>query len=183
MQRRLFLPLLCAFLCLPSVVPADEAADILKATGITGGFVVHIGSGDGTVTAALKANDALQVHGLDRDGAKVDAARTTLRKNGGYGPVSFERLDGDHLPYITGMVNLVVAEKDSGIAEEEIMRVLAPRGVAYVKQDDGTWKKSVKPVPAEIDDWTHYLHDSDRPAGCSGSAVRAGRVIMIAWPA
>ncbi|MCB1063270.1 MAG: PQQ-binding-like beta-propeller repeat protein, partial [Verrucomicrobiae bacterium] len=171
MQRRFLLPLLCTFLCLPWAAPADEAADILKATGITGGFVVHLGSGDGTLTAALKASDSIQVHGLDRDGAKVDAARTALRTTGSYGPVSFERLDGDHLPYITGMVNLVVAEADLGISDEEIMRVIAPRGVAYAKQSDGSWKKTVKPVPAEIDDWTHYLHDSGGNAVAHDSVV------------
>ena len=45
-----------------------------------------------------------------------------------------------------------------GLADGEIMRVLVPSGVAYVKQADG-WKKSGKPRPDEMDDWTHYLHD------------------------
>ncbi|MEM7392678.1 MAG: PQQ-binding-like beta-propeller repeat protein, partial [Verrucomicrobiota bacterium] len=39
------------------------------------------------------------------------------------------------------------------------MRVLAPRGVALVKHGTG-WKKTVKPVPDDLDEWTHYLHDA-----------------------
>ncbi|MEF8787686.1 MAG: PQQ-binding-like beta-propeller repeat protein, partial [Planctomycetota bacterium] len=41
----------------------------------------------------------------------------------------------------------------------EIDRVLSPEGVACMKTDDG-WRLRRKPWPEEIDDWTHYLHDS-----------------------
>lgn len=46
--------------------PKERAAEILKATGIKGGIVVHLGSGDGELTAALRANDSYQVRGLIR---------------------------------------------------------------------------------------------------------------------
>ena len=42
---------------------------------------------------------------------------------------------------------------------DEVLRVLVPNGVAMVK-DDGEWKKTVKPRPDNIDEWSHYLHDS-----------------------
>ncbi len=32
--------------------PADRAADIVNSTGVQGGFVVHLGCGDGQLTAA-----------------------------------------------------------------------------------------------------------------------------------
>ena len=35
----------------------------------------------------------------------------------------------------------------------EIMRVLVPNGVAYVKTG-AAWKKTVKPYPTDIDDWS-----------------------------
>ena len=34
--------------------PAEEARQILAATGVKGGLVVHIGCGDGRLTAALR---------------------------------------------------------------------------------------------------------------------------------
>ncbi len=149
----------------------EIAREIIEATGIKGGFVAHIGSGDGSLTMALKRSESYQVQGLDRDQTKVDAARKMIREKGLYGPVCIERLDGDRLPYTSGMVNLVVAEADSGITQTEIERVLTPLGVAYVKNDSGRWEKTVKPWPKEIDDWTHYLHNAGGNAVAQDSVV------------
>jgi outer membrane protein assembly factor BamB len=46
---------------------------------------------------------------------------------------------------------------------EEILRVLTPEGVACVKSN-GHWKRTVKPRPAQIDEWTHFLHGPDNNA-------------------
>ena len=63
------------------------------------------------------------------------------------------------MPYVENLVNLIVAEDLAGTPEAELLRVLAPNGVAYVKADGG-WTKIVKPRPAQMDEWTHYLHDA-----------------------
>ena len=44
-----------------------QARQILDATGVHGGLIVHLGCGDGRLTAALRATDAYLVHGLDAD--------------------------------------------------------------------------------------------------------------------
>ncbi|MEA3367326.1 MAG: PQQ-binding-like beta-propeller repeat protein, partial [Planctomycetota bacterium] len=153
--------------------PAEEARQILKAAGVRGGLVVHVGCGSaqpGELTAALRAGDAYVVHGLDTDPATVEAARATIRSLGLYGPVSVDRFDGRRLPYIDNLVNLVVAEDLGDMPMSEVMRVLAPHGVAYVKSG-GAWTKTVKPRPAQIDEWTHFLH------GPSGNAVADDRVV------
>ncbi|HEX7899042.1 MAG TPA: PQQ-binding-like beta-propeller repeat protein [Planctomycetota bacterium] len=129
--------------------------DVLELAGVKGGFAVHLGCGE----RPLVLGEGFQVHALDRDPAKVEKARAAVRAKGPYGAVSVERLAGDRLPYIDGLVNLVVAEDLSGVAMEEVLRALAPRGVALVRKD-GAWTKTVKPVPPTIDDWTHYLHDA-----------------------
>src|ERR1051326_4163507 len=153
-------------LLLVSASPQDgEARRILDVAGVKGGFVVHLGCGNGELTAALKAGPGFQVHGLDRDAKKVDAARSALHAKGIYGPVAVDRLMDRRLPYIDRMVNLFVAEDLQGIPMEEVLRVLAPRGVACVKKD-GAWTTTVKPGPAGIDDWTHYFHGPDgNPCG------------------
>jgi hypothetical protein len=46
---------------------ADEAQAILAQSGVTGGFIVHVGCGDGQMTNALRVSDAYVVHGLDTD--------------------------------------------------------------------------------------------------------------------
>jgi len=134
---------------------ADPATDILKETGVTGGLVVHIGCGDGTLTAALHTNDGYVVQGLDTSAENVAKARKTISDKGLCGQVAVRAFDGRNLPYRDNMVNLIVVSgATSRVPNEEIMRVLAPKGVAYI---DG--KKQVKPRPREIDEWTHYHHD------------------------
>ena len=46
---------------------AQTAADIIQETNFTGGLIVHLGCGDGKLTAALRVNDRCLVHGLDTD--------------------------------------------------------------------------------------------------------------------
>ena len=53
--------ILCFVLALTMALVAQadadpgQAQDILKATGVKGGFVVHVGCGDGKLTAALRS--------------------------------------------------------------------------------------------------------------------------------
>ncbi len=159
---------------LASAQPPDagrRAKEILNASGITGGLVVQIGCGDGKLTAALRAGENHLVHGLDTNAQAVQAAREYIRKLGVYGPVSVEGFDGRHLPYVDNLVNLVVAEDLGEVSMAEAMRVLAPGGVLYARQEDGLWKKLVKSRPGNIDEWTHYLHDA------SGNAVAHDEVV------
>lgn len=139
--------------------PSSQAAEILNATGVQGGLIVHLGTGDGRLTAALRAADSFQVQGLDRDAATVEKARDYVKSQGMYGDVAVDQLHGNRLPYIDNLVNLVVAENLSGVTMHEVTRILVPNGVAYVRQGN-TWQKTIKPRPTNIDEWTHYLHDS-----------------------
>jgi SAM-dependent methyltransferase len=148
----------------------DGARQILDATAIRGGLVVHVGCGDGKLTAALRASDAYLVHGLDADAGNVRAARQHVRSLGRYGPVSVDSFDGKRLPYVDNLVNLVVAEDLGRLSMGEVMRVLAPNGAAYVGED-GHWTRSVKPRPGEIDEWTHYLHDASNNAVAHDTVV------------
>ncbi len=139
--------------------PDEQARQILQATGVRGGLIVHLGCGEGRLTAALAAEGPFLVHGLETDAENVKKARATIRAKGLYGAVSVKPFHGKRLPYVDNLVNLLVAEVPSVAGAEEIMRVLAPGGVAYVKTN-GKWTKTVKPRPSEIDEWTHYLYDS-----------------------
>ncbi|MFQ6130499.1 MAG: PQQ-binding-like beta-propeller repeat protein [Armatimonadota bacterium] len=149
---------------------AISARDILAATGVKGGLIVHLGSGDGKLTAALRANDSYLVHGLDPDPRNIERARQHLRSLGLYGKVSVEQWDQERLPYADNLVNLVVWEKPGKVSTSEVRRVLAPNGVAYINLGD-RWTKTVKPRPTEIDEWTHYLHDASNNAVAQDSVV------------
>jgi len=142
----------------PSTV-TQQAQAILQATGVNGGLVVHLGTGDGRLTAALHASDSFLVQGLDTDAARVQEARRHIQSLGLYGPVAVDRYDGRQLPYIDNFVNLLVVEEAAEVERDEMLRVLVPQGVAYVRKEAG-WEKLVKPRPAELDEWTHYFHDA-----------------------
>ncbi|MHC4167244.1 MAG: outer membrane protein assembly factor BamB family protein, partial [Planctomycetota bacterium] len=139
-------------------------------SGIRGGLIVHIGCEDGRLTRELLVNDGFIVHGLETDRARISAARQHIRSQGVYGKVSVQRLTGTDLPYADNLVNLIVADDLSGITVDEVTRVLRPGGVARIKKD-GKWTNTMKPWPAEIDEWTHWLHDA------SGNAVARDSVV------
>jgi len=153
-----------------AATPEALANEILQATGVAGGIVVHLGCGDGRLTAALQANERYQVQGLSRAASDVAAARKNIAEAGKYGPVSADRLYGNRLPYIDNMVNLLVVEDLGEVPLQEVLRVLVPRGVAYVREGD-IWRKTIKPWPTNIDEWTHYLHDA------GGNAVAHDEVV------
>jgi len=190
--------LLVILLCLAAaLVQADTSAEspekelarqIIEASGVRGGLVVHLGCGDGRLTAALRKDDGYMVQGLDSHADRVHQAREHVQSLGIYGPVSIERFDGARLPYIDNLVNLVVVS-GSGVrvSADEVARVLAPGGTALVQQDlvfpdtrhltpDTSptlpgWIRLTKPRPDTIDEWTHWLHGPD------GNAVADDRVV------
>ncbi|MCX7013503.1 MAG: PQQ-binding-like beta-propeller repeat protein [Candidatus Sumerlaeota bacterium] len=161
------------------------AKEILEATGVKGGLIVHVdcgpsapstgsgqaGSGQaGKLTAALRADERYIVQGLETDAARLAEARKNIQALGVYGPVSAIRYDGKRLPYAENLVNLIVAGQGCAVGREEMMRVLAPNGVAYV-ENGGQWTKTVKPWPKDIDEWSHYQHGPD------GNPVARDRVV------
>ncbi|HUU91956.1 MAG TPA: methyltransferase domain-containing protein, partial [Phycisphaerae bacterium] len=182
----------------PAEARETDAGKILAASGVKGGLVVHVGCGDGKLTAALHAGDRYLVHGFDTEAENVAAARALVRKAGLSARVWIDRLTANRLPYAPNMVNLVVAERLGGVGMDEVMRVLVPHGVAYVKRDgapgrrpvrrspggdgslgEGGWVKTVKPRPADIDEWTHWLHGPDGNAVAQDAA--AGPPRRLQW--
>ncbi|MFC1633513.1 PQQ-binding-like beta-propeller repeat protein [Planctomycetota bacterium] len=147
-----------------------SAREMIKASGIKGGLVVHVGNGDGTVTADFFANDRYVVHGLYGTRRNVDEAREYIKQRNLYGKVSVQHWDQNYLPYADNMVNLLVVENLVNVPPEEAMRVLVPHGVVYIKSGKG-WDKTVKPWPEEIDEWTHFLHGPDNNAVAQDTIV------------
>ena len=173
----MLLLLLCVS-AVQSAPPEQQAARILETCGVQGGLIVHVGCGDGKVTAALRAGDAYIVHALDRDGADVTEARRYVTSRGLYGPVSVDHWTGDALPYVDNLANLVVVESKADVPMSELMRVLAPHGVACIVEGD-TLRTTTKPWPEEMDEWTHYLHGPDGNPVANDSLV--GPPTRLQW--
>lgn len=151
-----------------------DLGDVVKSSGVTGGVVVHLWCADGRETVKLCRSDSYSVQGLDDDTTNIEAARALVRGMGRSDNLSFDTFDGVHLPYVDNMVNLIVGEGRTdgpeSVAEIELMRVLAPRGVAMLKKG-GAWTRLEKPVPTNIDQWTHYLHGPDNNAVAQDTVV------------
>ena len=97
-------------------------------SSFNGGLIVHLGCGDGTQTVALRTAPNCLVHGLAGKAEDVGQARTFVRSQGLYGPVSIDLAPGDgKLPYTDELVNLIVVSDQKLASKDEIMRVLAHR--------------------------------------------------------
>ncbi|MHC4112480.1 MAG: outer membrane protein assembly factor BamB family protein, partial [Planctomycetota bacterium] len=159
----------------------SQAKKILDTTGVKGGIVAHLGCGDGKLTTALRTNDRYTVHGLEAEPAKVNKARSYIQAHGMYGVVSVEQFSGSVLPYTDNLINLIVVQDAGKVPMDEMMRVLAPGGVAYV-QRKGKWEKTVKAWPDNIDQWTHFLHDASNNAVANDSVVGPPRSLQWIAP-
>ena len=156
----------------------EDAKALYKATGIQGGLVVHLGCQTGDYTATLRVNDRYVVQGIDTDAKAVSAGRKVLRGKGLYGPVTLREFNGKKLPYVRNTVTLLVAKELGDVEMAEVMRVLAPKGVAWIDS-----KKHVKPRPDDIDEWTHFLHDSGGNAVANDQQIHPPRAVRwIAGP-
>ncbi|MEA3225819.1 MAG: methyltransferase domain-containing protein [Planctomycetota bacterium] len=149
---------------------AKSGPEIIDASEVKGGLVVHLGCGDGRMTAGLRINDRYLVHGLDVNAENIRKAREHISQLGLYGVVTVDRWNPTDLPYIDNLVNLLVIDNDIDVSRKEIMRVLAPGGVVAVKKD-GRWTTATKPQPEATDEWTHYLHGPDNNAVSRDRAV------------
>jgi outer membrane protein assembly factor BamB/SAM-dependent methyltransferase len=152
----------------PAETPADDhvaatARKILERSDVKGGLIVHLGCGDGELTAALRADERYMVRGIDANPANVETARQNIEKRGVYGPVSVECCRESTLPFADNLVNLIVVSDASRVSRDEMLRVLAPRGVAWFANVQAPLSnpKLVKPWPSNIDEWSHWLHGPD----------------------
>jgi outer membrane protein assembly factor BamB len=158
--------LICLTMVLSVAVCASGGVvESAKSSGITGGLVVHVGCGDGKVTAALRANDSFIVQGLDTDPADAAATRTLAKKLGLAGKVSADTFDGKLLPYTDDLVNLLVVSDAYHVSKDEMLRVLSPGGVAIIGD------KKITKARKNIDEWTHYLHGPDNNAVANDTVV------------
>ncbi|MFC1498115.1 PQQ-binding-like beta-propeller repeat protein [Verrucomicrobiota bacterium] len=138
--------------------------------------------------------------------------RKDIRDAGCYGKVSVALFDGKNLPYINNLVNLIVMNSafparsathsvaGGRVPKSEIERVLAPRGVAVIKEEGNKdlvssisypvsrigngFVKFTKPVPSNIDEWPQYLHGADNNCVAQDTVVGPPRHVQwISGPA
>src|SRR6185369_1001740 len=91
--------LTASFACAVEVRDSQALLATLRAPKGPVGFCVHLGSGDGALTAELAAGGRLAVHALEADAKKVARARELLQTRALYGQAAVEPWANPFLPY------------------------------------------------------------------------------------
>jgi len=117
------------------------AARIVEATGVTNGYCIVLGCGEGRLAHELAKRTDLTIVGVEEDAKKVARARDALDRAGLYGVrVAVLHWRGDTLPFTSQMANLIVSDEAmvSGklsVPAGEVFRLLRPYGgVACIGQ-------------------------------------------------
>lgn len=152
---------------------AQQEQQIIKESGVAGGFVVVVEPADAETLAGFRPNDAYVVQGLVRDAGQADKLRLELESKRVHGPVSVLRWVGSDLPYGDNVVNLLIVPKGCDAPPAELDRVLVPGGrcVPGDSRSAAAEPRLTKPWPSDRDEWTHYLYDA------SGNACSHDRVV------
>lgn len=143
---------------LPDVVRAESG--FLDQFKFSGGIVVALDFDEGQSIADLATDEPFVIHALLRDEERVAAARRVIQQAGLYGKVSCDLYNGRDLPYVDGLVNLVLCKASCEVPEAELMRVLVPGGRLVIEGASG-WTKRAKPIPDGLDEWNQFLHGAD----------------------
>jgi outer membrane protein assembly factor BamB len=157
---------------------AENAKDIVAASGARPGFCIRLGATDGRLCVGL-GQAGYVVHGLAPDPARASKAREYIRSKNLYGKVSIAIGSHAKLPYGDSLANLLVADNARGIEVKEVARVIAPYGVAVLKgvpaakikadlagvknvevSEAGGWVKIAKRPPSGADEWHQWRHNA-----------------------
>ncbi len=162
---------LLLFLLTTGTSSGKSSADkLLEEAEFRGGIIVHLDANGSQLSVDLAKARNAQLHALERSAKALTASRNLLFEKADYGQGSAAQYDGEHLPYVDNLINLIVCEKKTSVPEAEILRVLRPLGTAII---DG--KKTVKPWPKDIDEWNHFLHGPDNNAVAHDKRVNQPR--------
>lgn len=134
-----------------------QSVQAIRAAKITGGLIAQVGSDS---LELKELGERVHVRLLLPDAAAVAKAQAAIDAAGLPGRFTVAEWAGGALPFADRVLNALVVARDGLVNEAESQRVLAPRGLRITPAGSKTM-----PVPATIDDWTHYFHNA------SGNAV------------
>jgi ubiquinone/menaquinone biosynthesis C-methylase UbiE len=151
-------------------MPADTASatadEIIKQTGVTEGYCLDLGCGDGSLTYALARKTKLHIVAVDSDPKMVAIARQRLDKAGLYGVrVTVIQADLAGTPLPNYFANLVVSARALAAGmdpamEKEAMRTLRPYGGIACVGKAGALKLTRRGQLEGAGDWTHQYADA-----------------------
>ena len=167
----------------PSVF-TRAAEEIVRESGVTEGYCVDLGCGDGALASALAKRTKLHVVAIDPDPQNVAMARSKLDAAGLYGErVTVHQGDPTKTPYPGCFANLVVSgrsvtEGTSARLDEEVSRVQRPYGGVACVGKPGAVTKTVRGPLEGAGSWTHQYCDPAN-TNCSIDTLAKGPLGML----
>jgi len=171
----------------PAPYPPDErtplyrkaAREIAEKSGVTKGFGVVLGCGDGRLVYELANLTELSLIGIEDDAGKRAAARKALEAAGLYGARATVR-GGPLASLPSGFANLVVLDRvtnPNAAAPADAARLARPWGGVLCL--DGPAKITRRGPLEGAGEWTHIYADTANTA-CSGDRLVGGEM-RIQW--
>jgi outer membrane protein assembly factor BamB len=173
------------------VATVDRSADqvgqmaeaIVHRSGLTLGYCVDLGCGDGRLAEQLALRSDLRIYAVDEDPAMVQAARQRLRQAGLYGwRVVVHQRDLADTGYPSYFADLVVSgrsvDQERGAAwREEAARLQRPYGGALVTGRVGELLIERRDELVGAGSWTHQYADAANTL-CSDDVLASGPLGM-----
>lgn len=161
-------------------VAAGMAAEIIKKSGVTEGFCVDLGCGDGALAYELAQRTRLQIYAIDADAEKVMQARRKLTTAGLYGVrVTVHQGDPTRTPYPRYFADLVVSGRSAVTgSDREVIRLQRPFGGVAVLGKAEALRKTVRGPLEGAGQWTHQYADPANTC-CSSDTVVQGPLGML----
>ncbi|MHB9029397.1 MAG: outer membrane protein assembly factor BamB family protein, partial [Candidatus Latescibacterota bacterium] len=149
----------------PNELYARAAEEIIASSGITEGYCLDLGCGNGGLAYELARRTNLKIYALDPDPANVSTARQRLSAAGLYGTrVTVHQGDPAHTGYPGYFANLIVSGRSASGETyrpplSEIARLQRPWGGVVITGVPGAMEKQVRGPLAGSGEWTHQYHD------------------------
>lgn len=163
---------------------AKAVAEIIRRTGVTEGFCLDLGAGNGDLAIELARQTKLHIYAVESDAAKVAAARQRLAAAGLYGDrVTVHQSALNRVSYPDYFANLVVSSRSldtdlSAGARDEVKRMQRPYGGKTCLGRLGAMKVTTR---GELEGAGSWTHQNSNPANtlCSDDAIVKGTLSMF----
>ncbi len=163
---------------------ADAADEIIRRTGITEGYCLDLGCGDGQLALELAKRTNLIIYSIDDDLQRVAEARQKLDAAGIYGSqVTVHLADLDATGYPTYFANLIVSSRSieagaDAVPAAEVERLQRPFGGVACLGKPSAMQVSTRGALEGAGSWTHQYSNPANTV-CSDDALIKGDLGML----
>ncbi len=160
------------------------AEEIIRRTGVTEGYCLDIAAGECKLAIELAKRTKLQIYCVEKDPAKVQAARRMLDDAGLYGVrVTVHQADPAEVPYPDYFVDLVVSgrsvtEGPGVVPIKAVHRQQRPYGGTACIGKPGAMQQSARGPLEGAGSWTHQNADAANTL-CSSDSLVHGPLEML----